>query len=183
MPGLLATFPPGVGCQSEEDGRHNYEALNGDTEPGNLPSSQAVSSTALVGARSNAFYVCPTEHAIYPTSSVLAQQAILTRHADPAILHVRLHREDLMSDPATTKLSSKGQVVIPEEIRNRLGLKPGARFVVLGEGDVVILKVIHSPDMAEFDDLVGRARKAAEEAGLTEADVNEAIKQVRRRSA
>lgn len=88
-----------------------------------------------------------------------------------------------MNDPATTKLSSKGQVVIPEEIRNRLGLKPGARFVVLGEGDVVILKVIHSPDMADFDDFVARARKAARDAGLTEADVDETIKQVRRRSA
>lgn len=88
-----------------------------------------------------------------------------------------------MDDAATTKLSSRGQVVIPEEIRNRLGLKPGARFVVLGEGDVVILKVIHTPDMAEFDELVDRARKAAREAGLTEADVEEAIRESRRRSA
>ena len=52
-----------------------------------------------------------------------------------------------MNDPATTKLSSKGQVVIPEEIRNRLGLKPGAQFVVLGDRDVVILKVIQTPEM------------------------------------
>jgi AbrB family looped-hinge helix DNA binding protein len=38
-----------------------------------------------------------------------------------------------MSEAATTKLSSKGQVVIPEEIRKKLGLEPGAQFVVLGE--------------------------------------------------
>lgn len=91
--------------------------------------------------------------------------------------------ENPMNDGATTKLSSRGQVVIPEEIRNRLGLKPGARFVVLGEGDVVILKVIQMPDMAEFDELVGRAREAARRAGLTEADVDEAIRRARRRSA
>ena len=31
---------------------------------------------------------------------------------------------------ATTKLSSKGQVVIPEEVRNDLGLKEGDQIVV-----------------------------------------------------
>ena len=38
----------------------------------------------------------------------------------------------------TTKMSSKGQIVIPEEIRNRLGLKTGDKFLVLGDKDVVI---------------------------------------------
>lgn len=86
-----------------------------------------------------------------------------------------------MTDPATTKLSSKGQVVIPEEIRDRLGLEPGVQFVVLGERDVVILKVIHTPDMTEFDELVGSARKAAKKAGKRPADVQAAIRKVRRR--
>lgn len=86
-----------------------------------------------------------------------------------------------MDTAATTKLSSKGQVVIPEEIRNRLGLRPGAQFIVLGEGDVVILKAIQTPDMAEFDEIVGRARKAARRAGLKKDDVREAIRAVRGR--
>ncbi|NIR47056.1 AbrB/MazE/SpoVT family DNA-binding domain-containing protein [candidate division KSB1 bacterium] len=29
-------------------------------------------------------------------------------------------------------MSSKGQVVIPEEIRKRLGLKAGSQFIVVG---------------------------------------------------
>jgi AbrB family looped-hinge helix DNA binding protein len=87
-----------------------------------------------------------------------------------------------MSEAATTRLSSKGQVVIPEEIRDRLGLKPGAQFVVLGDRDVVILKVIQTPDMAEFDELVGRARKAARKAGLKRSDVREAIRSARKRA-
>ena len=86
-----------------------------------------------------------------------------------------------MTDPATTKLSSKGQVVIPEEIRDRLGLKPGAQFVVVGDRDVVILKVINQPDMSEFDDLVARARKSAKQAGKRPADVQSAIRKVRNR--
>jgi AbrB family looped-hinge helix DNA binding protein len=78
-------------------------------------------------------------------------------------------------------LSSKGQIVIPEDIRNRLGLKPGAQFVVVGDRDVVILKVIQTPDMSEFDDIVARARKAAKRAGKRKSDVKEAIGAVRGR--
>ena len=47
-----------------------------------------------------------------------------------------------MVKPSTTKLSSRGQVVIPEEIRNRLGLETGDQFVVVGEGNVVVLKTV-----------------------------------------
>jgi AbrB family looped-hinge helix DNA binding protein len=85
-----------------------------------------------------------------------------------------------MNQIATTKLSSRGQVVIPEEIRVRLGLETGVQFVVIGEGDVVILKAIHPPDMSEFDTVVARARKAAKKAGLQRSDVAEAIECVRR---
>lgn len=44
--------------------------------------------------------------------------------------------------------------MIPEEIRERLGLKEGAQFVVVGERDVVILKCIAPPAKEEFDALV-----------------------------
>ena len=84
-----------------------------------------------------------------------------------------------MAKPSTTKLSSRGQVVIPEEIRNRLGLEPGAQFVVVGEGDVVVLKALQAPKMTEFKELLDRARRSAEEAGLTPEDVTRAIREVR----
>jgi len=76
-------------------------------------------------------------------------------------------------------MSSKGQVVIPEAVRDRLGLRAGAEFVVLGDGDVVILKAIHPPPMAEFDHLIAKAEAAAKEAGLTRADISRAVKDVR----
>ena len=70
-----------------------------------------------------------------------------------------------MADVNTTKMSSKGQVVIPEDIRTRLGLKPGAQFVVVGDNDTVILKVITAPDMSQFDGLISRARHKPERRG------------------
>ena len=80
---------------------------------------------------------------------------------------------------ATTKLSSKGQVVIPEEIRTRLGLEPGAQFVVVGEGDVVVLKALEAPDLSEFKALLDEARASAKEAGLSETDIQKALDEVR----
>lgn len=84
-----------------------------------------------------------------------------------------------MSDVATTRLSSKGQVVIPEEIRTRLGLKTGVEFVVVGDRDTVILKTIQTPSMDQFEELLGKARRAAKAAKLKQADISAAIKAAR----
>ena len=85
-----------------------------------------------------------------------------------------------MSETATTTLSSKGQVVIPAEIRNRLGLKAGTQFVVLGDGDVVIFKTLEAPSRDEFAKLVRAARSAAKRSGMKQSDVSKAVAKVRR---
>ena len=86
-----------------------------------------------------------------------------------------------MTNPSTTKMSSKGQVVIPEDIRKRLNLKPGSQFVVIGENDVVILKAISQPSMEEFDALIAEARRQAKHARLRKSDIDSAIRSVRGR--
>jgi AbrB family looped-hinge helix DNA binding protein len=88
----------------------------------------------------------------------------------------------MMASYATTRLSSKGQVVIPGEIRNDLGLSEGDQFVVIGEGDAVILKTINRPKIEEFNKLLGQARSAAKKAGIRRADVKSAIAKVRKRT-
>lgn len=80
---------------------------------------------------------------------------------------------------ATTRMSSRGQVVIPEDVRNRLNLEAGAQFVVVGEDDVVILKTIKRPSMKDFDDLVRKARREARASGMKRSDVARAIARVR----
>ena len=86
-----------------------------------------------------------------------------------------------METLATTRMSSKGQVVIPESIRKQLNLQEGTQFVVVGNADVVILKVVVPPDMGEFDVLIQQARKQAKKAGLTQKDVEVAIAKARSR--
>ena len=85
-----------------------------------------------------------------------------------------------MSSASTTTLSSKGQVVIPEEIRERLGLEPGAQFVVIADRDVVIFKLLEPPALGDFKTLVAQARKVAKQTGLTRGDIANAVKRVRR---
>lgn len=82
---------------------------------------------------------------------------------------------------ATTKMSSRGQVVIPESIRRDLDLKNGSQFIVVGEGDVVILKAISPPSMKDFDGLIAQARKQARKAGMKRSDVAAAVAKARRR--
>ncbi len=80
-----------------------------------------------------------------------------------------------MSKPETTKMSSKGQIVIPENIRDRLGLKPGEQFVVVGEDDVVILKKIAPLSMADFGELITTARQQARKAAMKRSDISTAV--------
>lgn len=84
-----------------------------------------------------------------------------------------------MANLATARMSSKGQVVIPEDIRKRLKLKTGSQFVVLGEDGVVVLKAISPPSMDEFEALIAKAREQAKKAGLTQANITAAIAKVR----
>lgn len=84
-----------------------------------------------------------------------------------------------MASVSTTKMSSKGQVVIPENIRRNLSLKAGAQFIVVGDKDVVVLKRITPPSINEFDELIVKARQDGKKVGLKKTDIKEAIKKVR----
>ena len=86
-----------------------------------------------------------------------------------------------MANLSTTKLSSKGQVVIPEEIREKLGLREGDQFVVIAENDVVILKTLIPPSMKEFDSLIAHARHQTRKAKLTKKSLKKIIKESRKK--
>ena len=85
-----------------------------------------------------------------------------------------------MKPIATTKMSSKGQVVIPEGIRQQLGLDSGTQFVVVGQKDVIILKTIAAPAMDQFGGLIKQARKQAKVSGLKRSDINQAVTKTRK---
>jgi AbrB family looped-hinge helix DNA binding protein len=77
-------------------------------------------------------------------------------------------------------MSSKGQVVIPEDIRKALGLEVGAQFVVMGDGATVVLKRIGVPPKKELRALIAKVRTQARRAEMKPSAVGEAIRRVRR---
>jgi AbrB family looped-hinge helix DNA binding protein len=87
-----------------------------------------------------------------------------------------------MTTLGTTTMSSKGQVVIPEAIRQQLGLQTGAQFIVVGDRDAVVLKPINTPSMEEFEHLIVTAREEAKRAGMKRSDIQSAIRTVRNRT-
>jgi AbrB family looped-hinge helix DNA binding protein len=84
-----------------------------------------------------------------------------------------------MPNVATTRLSSRGQVVIPEDIRKALNLEKGTRFIVFGEKDAVILKKITPPSLKEFDRLLKKAHEAARKYEVKPSDVDDIVREAR----
>jgi AbrB family looped-hinge helix DNA binding protein len=79
-----------------------------------------------------------------------------------------------------TSMSSRGQIVIPLEIREQLSLKEGEKFFVVGEEDTVVLKKVTMPSFKNFDKLFQKTQQFAKEKGIKMADVENAIKRARR---
>ncbi|MDV3243724.1 MAG: AbrB/MazE/SpoVT family DNA-binding domain-containing protein [Nitrososphaerales archaeon] len=45
---------------------------------------------------------------------------------------------------ALSKVSAKGLVQVPLEIREKLGLKPGTRMIIVATGDAVVLQKVET---------------------------------------
>ena len=59
---------------------------------------------------------------------------------------------------ARTTLSAKGQVVIPKDVREALGFKPGQQLDVTRSGDAVVLRPAMTKSGATFDEVTARLR-------------------------
>lgn len=80
-----------------------------------------------------------------------------------------------------TKLSGKGQIVIPNEMRKRMGLKEGMRFLVVGLDDTIVLRKLElSKEGIRLKQLLEKSRARAEKVGFTEKDIDRLIHSYRK---
>ena len=84
----------------------------------------------------------------------------------------------------TTKMSSRGQVVIPQNLREELGIEEGTVFAVMGSRDTLILKKLEKPSkeslIKDLKTIAKEGRKRAEVKGIKESDIDEMVHKARR---
>jgi AbrB family looped-hinge helix DNA binding protein len=67
----------------------------------------------------------------------------------------------------TTRVSEKGQIVIPKEVRDKLGLKAGSKLIIIATSDLMIMqKAELVGERMRAWEIVNRARSLAEKLGL-----------------
>ncbi len=73
------------------------------------------------------------------------------------------------------RVSSKGQVVIPKRVRERMGIKEGEYLLLVQEGDILVMKKLD----INLEEVFKEGERLAREKGITKEDVRRAIKEVR----
>jgi AbrB family looped-hinge helix DNA binding protein len=77
--------------------------------------------------------------------------------------------------PIVTRMTERGQITIPEQIRKRLGFGKGEYFAASGIDDLVILKRLETP----AKELRDYARTLAKKKGVKKKDLEKMVEEVR----
>lgn len=83
------------------------------------------------------------------------------------------------SERYVSKVTAKGQVTIPVEIRRDLGLEEGEYVVWETTGNRVVMERAAVPPTEDFDALAERIAERFSEKGVTREDVEDAIRWAR----
>lgn len=81
-----------------------------------------------------------------------------------------------------SKVTAKGQVTIPKEIRRRLGLEEGEYVVWTREEKGAMLERAAVPPTEDFQELADRIAERFADRGITRDDVEDAIRWARDQS-
>ena len=84
-----------------------------------------------------------------------------------------------MPEVEFTKVSSKGQVVIPQNIREDMKLKPGTPLAVIEKEGAILLKKIEMPKIKSWGEATKPFREAAKKSRFTKSDLDRVIEEVK----
>jgi len=86
-----------------------------------------------------------------------------------------------MENIEITSVSSRGQVVIPQSLRDKLKIREGEKFVVIGEDNTIVLRKLEISSFKGFDKLLAKTKEFARKNELKEEEVEQAIKNARKK--
>ena len=79
-------------------------------------------------------------------------------------------------------MSSKGQFVIPRDIREEMKIRQQDRFIIVHDNDSILLKKIKREEAnAKMKKLLDKFSRQFQDAGITSDDLKEEIKRARAR--
>ncbi len=84
-----------------------------------------------------------------------------------------------MKSLTITSVSSKGQIVVPMDIRKEMNLASGTKLMIMTDGTNLLLKPVQEPKMETFRNLIKASRAYAKKVGLKKSDGAKAIKKAR----
>ena len=76
-------------------------------------------------------------------------------------------------------IGERGQVVIPQSLREEMGIHKGDKFMVLKRGDMFVLKRLQAPTLKDLDRMLKKGQEHAKKHGLQPSDAEDAIRRVR----
>ncbi len=83
------------------------------------------------------------------------------------------------------KMSSKGQIVIPQDIRAEICASEGTIFAVISGRDSIVLKKVATPSkedlISELQNIAKEGKKRLEAKGIKEADIASIVEKSRKR--
>jgi len=80
-----------------------------------------------------------------------------------------------------TRLSERGQIVIPTGLRKSMNLREGERFIIMGVGDTIVLRKLElSQERLRLKKLIRDSRTRALKGGFTEEEVTKLIREARK---
>ncbi len=81
---------------------------------------------------------------------------------------------------AITKVSSRGQIVVPTDLRRILKLKEGTKLLIYTKGNILIAKKLSEPVVEKtFEEIVEPIRARAEKSNVKKSDVERTISEYR----
>jgi AbrB family looped-hinge helix DNA binding protein len=79
-----------------------------------------------------------------------------------------------------TRLSSKGQIIIPQAIRDRMNLEKGTMFAVMQTDDSLCLKKVTEPKI-NWEEIAKPFREAAKKSNFTQEDLFKIMEESRKK--